>query len=93
MMVARGSPSILVGVMNKVKYRYTVKILGGQKNIMCEEIMESSQLISKAPDLKSVIDHIALRFCYSIPKKILCNPKICGPLSYYERATMALLFT
>lgn len=36
---------------------------------MYEEMMESSQLISKAPDLKSVIDHIAFRFCYSIPKK------------------------
>lgn len=62
MMVARGSPSILVRVMNKVKYGYTVKILGGWKNILCDEIMESSQFISKAPDLKSVIDHVAFGF-------------------------------
>lgn len=33
MMVPRGSPSILVGVMNKVNYGNTVKILGGDGKI------------------------------------------------------------
>lgn len=65
----RGSFPLLAGVMSKVHIGCEVEMLSGIENMLCDEIIDSSQLIFKVPHM-TLIDHVALDFIIFILKKI-----------------------
>lgn len=79
MMVPRGSPLLLGGMMSKVQiWIQSENILGVEKYVVWWNYGFITAIF-KAPDLKAFIDHIIVfRFYYSILKKIHLTLKYVG---------------
>ena len=87
-MILRGSLPLLAGVMSKVHIGYEVEMLSEVENMLCDEIIDYSQLIFKVPDM-TLIDHVALDFTIFILKKFFCV----GHYPTIKKETITLVFS